>query len=73
MARRDVTHVKRQQSARVPITPSPSPTIRTQKEVAIAGTVYASLEQAIRAGVEALYRELIGEEESFEEEELEPV
>jgi len=87
MARRDATHVRRQQSARVPTVSSEitatTPTPTTQKEegvgIEIAGTIYTSLEQAITAGVEALYREQandeqITEEESFEEEEeLEPV
>ena len=84
MARRDATHVRRQQSARVPtVSNAITPTPTTQKEegvgIEIAGTIYTSLEQAITAGVEALYREQandeqITEEESFEEEEeLEPV
>lgn len=56
MARRDATHVKRQQSATRPATPQPVTPTPTH-EVTIAGVVYTSLEQAIKAGVAALYLE----------------
>lgn len=75
MARRDATHVKRQQPATRPATPQPV-TPSPSHEVTIAGVVYTTLEQATRAGVASLYLEQLlpaTSEINDEEEEMEEV
>lgn len=74
MARRDATHVKRQQPATVK--PQPIATPSDNHLVTIAGVVYTTLEQAIKAGVASLYTEQLlttSSEINEEEEEMEEV